>query len=69
MLELKLSTPFKNAPVFYKPETESTMIEPGTWLARDSYRNPRGGRIPDNGRGRFPERNGNLPRMKASSAP
>ncbi|MFQ3620398.1 MAG: biotin--[acetyl-CoA-carboxylase] ligase [Spirochaetales bacterium] len=27
MLELKVSTPFGNAPVFYKPETESTMID------------------------------------------
>ncbi len=57
MLELKLSTPFKNAPVFYKPETESTMIDARN-LAGQGF--PTGTLVvagyQTTGRGRFPER-------------
>ncbi|GAB4364704.1 MAG: hypothetical protein Kow009_01430 [Spirochaetales bacterium] len=57
MLELKLDTPFKNAPVFYKPETESTMIDARN-LASQGF--PTGTLVVTSyqiaGRGRFPDR-------------
>ncbi|MCX7787614.1 MAG: biotin--[acetyl-CoA-carboxylase] ligase [Spirochaetes bacterium] len=57
MLELKLSTPFKNAPIFYKPETESTMIDARNLVSQGF---PSGTLIVTSyqiaGRGRFPDR-------------
>ncbi len=57
MLELKIPTPFKNAPIFYKPETESTMIDARN-LASQGF--PTGTLVVASyqiaGRGRFPER-------------
>jgi len=57
MLELKIPTPFNNAPIFYKPETESTMIDARN-LASQGF--PTGTLIVTSyqvaGRGRFPDR-------------
>jgi len=57
MLELKIPTPFKNAPIFFKPETESTMIDARN-LASQGF--PTGTLIVTSyqvaGRGRFPDR-------------
>jgi biotin-[acetyl-CoA-carboxylase] ligase BirA-like protein len=57
MLELNIPTPFNNAPIFYKPETESTMIDARN-LASQGF--PTGTLIVTSyqvaGRGRFPDR-------------